>query len=389
MNIVALIHSTINMKSNQTVTDVTQRINKRRLFSEKHSSSKRRQTRRRRLFDSQLQLHSQQQQSFDQQQRSSFDQQQQLSSLDQQQHYSSLDQQQQFLKVSKLSCVSDEQARDQQRISKFSSKSLALSIIDHVNKREQQMIHLSSLLFETVNHSQQTSIISWMLSSLLFQKLTMLYDNFLFHSSKTTQFKMIAVDDYDTRAAHAIVKYLHENISKHINLTMRVFESLARTIVHESSWFCYNKYIDQWNTLWKYLIKMSFSSTSMKINISLIFEAHAQSSTLFCVNIISFSSLMIILRAKTIILFSDQLRELQAWRRLASDWHEKIRSNITISVFEIDCRSNEIEMSRFSNHQMNTLAISKALETINVVDELSSKQLRRIDFEIMKWLIKN
>ena len=63
----------------------------------------------------------------------------------------------------------------------------------------------------------------------------MLYDNLLFHSSKTTQFKVIVVDDYDTRAAHAIVKYLHECINKHINLTMRMFESLALTIVHESS----------------------------------------------------------------------------------------------------------------------------------------------------------
>lgn len=148
----------------------------------------------------------------------------------------------------------------------------------------------------------------------LSQESTILCNNLRFRPSKAAQSRVIAVDGFDKRATETIVDYLHKSIKTHTNLTVRSFQPLPRTAIDESSWCCFSKSIDQWDMLWKCLIKMLFPFANSP-------TASRQISNAFCVNIVPFSPLMITLRAKTSMYTTD---ELQAWRWLASKWWGKI-----------------------------------------------------------------
>lgn len=187
------------------------------------------------------------------------------------------------------------------------------------------------------------------------------------------------MDGCDIGATQTIVNYLCERMANHTDYTVRVFHPSAHTAVDESS---LSYYIDQWDMLWRSLV--SFPS---EVRDPSSLEARLQTTNAFCVNIVPFSPLMITLKAETSIRNADAVRALQAWPGLARGWRGTIRPDITIHVLEADSISNEAGVSWFSGQHMNTLAVSKLPWAAGAVEGMSPKQLRRIGFEVMEWLI--
>ena len=83
----------------------------------------------------------------------------------------------------------------------------------------------------------------------------------------------------------------------------------------------------------------------------------------------------------------DEPRELQVWKSLASEWWGKVRPDVTIHVLDTSTMHCEAGISRFSGQHMSTLAVSKMPWAAGAVDGITLRQLRRIGFEVMEWLM--
>ncbi len=237
----------------------------------------------------------------------------------------------------------------------------------------------------SASHSlQQYSAVPWVLPPILYQKVTLLFEQLWLRPAEGAENRVIAVDGFDSQSVQAIVRYLDESIRRHTNLKVRVFGPLICSA--GSDWFDYTKYIDQWDKLWKFLIETPFPLTTS----AECFDQgdRSQSSTGFCVNIVPFSPLMITLRAGSTIHTDSETEELEYWSSLATDWWGKIRPDITINVFDANFITRDPGVVRIAGHYMNILAVAKLAWEADAVDGLTPEQLRRIEFEVFQWLIK-
>lgn len=209
----------------------------------------------------------------------------------------------------------------------------------------------------------------------LYQKITMMYEHLWLRPSKAAQSRVIAVDGFDTQAVQVIEQYLHETIRSNTNFTVRVFGPLHCPAIPNPDWHCYTYYINQWASLWQYLMATPFPPGTAD-------------NAPFCVNIIPFSPLMISLRAERAYHPVDEVRQLQAWRLLVTDWWSQIRPDITINVQDTNCMPHEPGVARFADREMNVLAVAQVPWEQDAIHGVRPKQLRRIGFEVLEWLME-
>ena len=237
-----------------------------------------------------------------------------------------------------------------------------------------------------VHPLQQYPVVPPVLPPVLYQKIVILFENLWLRPAEAARTRLIAVDGFDSRAVRRIIDYLDESIKRNTNLKVRVLGPLACPASSESDWLDYTKCIDQWDSLWKFLTGMRFPSTGSAGCSGQ--EGRSQASTAFDVNIVPFSPLMITLRWGSTIHSDNEKKELEDWRGLVSDWWGKIRPDITVNVFEANCIPHDPGVVRIVGYYMNMLAVAKVPWEADAVNGLTSGQLRRIEFEVLQWLIQ-
>ena len=227
------------------------------------------------------------------------------------------------------------------------------------------------------------------------QKLNVLFEILCSRSVETTHSRVIAVDGFDQRTIHLLIEYLHDSFktrSQHfVRVCSTVFVNNFNTNLRD-----YSSLIRHWDALWKHFLHVSFSTDFINAEASHVQQSYALSSSAslstalmnesICVNLISFSSLTVTYKVASKMSASDSYIEHNLLRYLTEHWRDMIRSNITISIHKYDETLKNKDVTRIDDENTQTLLVVADDLARDADDPFTSKQLRRIIFEIEKWL---
>lgn len=221
--------------------------------------------------------------------------------------------------------------------------------------------------------------------SMLFEKLNMFSTFFVFKSADFTQIRVIAVDEFDQQAVQIIMQNFQRQLLKHISLVVRIFSSLSIFDRHNILDFNILQYITQWHSFWTFFLRTSLFNQQLNRIKTFNRNRQTSNSSQLCINIVFFIFLMMTFKVANANCAMNANIEYKYWQWLTSQWHDNMQFDIIIHVKNVDHYINERNVLRIWDICMKTFVITELFSIKNNI-ALTSKQLRKIIFEIEKWL---
>lgn len=254
--------------------------------------------------------------------------------------------------------------------------------------KSRSIINLSS--FQSV---QFIIVIKSNLSSFI-QKFNVLFEIFRYRSIEIAHCRIFVVNDVDQIAMQYFTEFLHDFVQKKTLYECRVI-AISSSNIQNDDFFEYMNVINHWNAFWIFFIKTSFSSKTKKIttkNRATIFSSFIHSfeflfSTkiheILCVNIVSFSSLVVVLKIFFFVFEFDLYSQYSQWRWLVWHWKKNIKFDIIIIVQVFETFQRNFDVIRINDRNLKIFLINCS-SNISIL-----RQFRKISFEIDEWFSDN
>ncbi|KAL9045014.1 MAG: hypothetical protein Q9214_001894, partial [Letrouitia sp. 1 TL-2023] len=202
------------------------------------------------------------------------------------------------------------------------------------------------------------------------------------HPQNTSDFRILAIDGVNERTVQFIVEFLANHLSYHLAFQVRVFKRSASCSYENLDLGGFSHQIQTWASTCAHIA----SSSSERITQGAPLKAPGSgvNPTQLCIYIVPISPLMATIRAanKPSALFANA--EVR-WRWLVSHWQGILRPDIMINIQSPEATLRDCEVLRIHGSGLDTLVLTPATSGKEII---TLKQLRRMCFEVIEWLIQ-
>lgn len=218
----------------------------------------------------------------------------------------------------------------------------------------------------------------------LSHKLEVLFKVFRPRPRQEHHIQVISVDDLNSELVNYMMRFIHSQVSQIVENSVRIFDDdwVRARMCDLKDLISYKDYVTLWSTLWRYILQASLSAVTLSVAQDLKDFSRRQSN-LHCVNIIPFSSLTISMRAAHDISIDDAYSRDDHWHWLAGFWRGCEKANITVLIHDNNDIHSDHDVAWIDNE--NTIILLVIISKLGGL-VLTSKQLRRVAFEITEWL---
>ena len=242
--------------------------------------------------------------------------------------------------------------------------------------------------------ARQTSDPSGLIPPVI-QKITVLSEVLRSRPPSATHCRVIAIDGFEPQAVEVLTGYLYESFKARTPHFIRLCPTIPVEVVN-SDLRGYSRVITHWDSLWKHFLQVPFPTNSVDAGTPSMQQQHTLPSPKslpagpmvepICINIVPFSPLMLAFKVASKMIPSDLYTEHKLWRWLAEHWRGIIGPDITISVHKHNISLRDRDVVRVCNQNTKTLLVAAGDAVESARNPFSEKQLRRITFEVEKWL---